>query len=240
MPMYNEEEYEERQKQTAAMKEDLESGMPPGEVMVKYDISKSALYDRFNRRLPKPTGVTKKELEKVQRDEQTVNMYADSLRGMTMGEIATKYGLTVTTVSRRLKDLNIDLTPAAVQVYRQQEYAKLNLLENKLWSALDKDYYVVNHGKVIIDPDTGTPMRDINPVLSVADRLLKIQDRRAKLGGFDAPTKVEVDHSVTEIQVTEIKDLVEQARRDQLRQEEMLRRKELEDGAVDAEIVDEG
>jgi transposase len=226
--------------ETERIRADLKDGMSVAEVLDKYNISRSTLRTRFKGRIPTPSGLTKSELEKVERKEQAVNMYADSLRGLTYKEIAKKYGVSVDTVRTRLDNLDIDLSPALIQSYRQQEFAKLNLLEQRMWKEMDKDYYVVNHGKVIIDPDTGAPMRDVNPILQIADRMLKIADRRAKLGGFDNPVKFEVEHNVSEIQVTEVRDLVEQARREALEQENKLRALAL-DAAVteDAEVVDD-
>jgi Mor family transcriptional regulator len=201
--------------ETERIRADLKDGMSVAEVLDKYNISRSTLRTRFKGRIPTPSGLTKSELEKVERKEQAVNMYADSLRGLTYKEIAKKYGVSVDTVRTRLDNLDIDLSPALIQSYRQQEFAKLNLLEQRMWKEMDKDYYVVN-------------------------RMLKIADRRAKLGGFDNPVKFEVEHNVSEIQVTEVRDLVEQARREALEQENKLRALAL-DAAVteDAEVVDD-
>ena len=233
-------ETERSKAETERIRADLKDGMSVAEVLDKYNISRSTLRTRFKGRIPSPSGLTKSELEKVERKEQAVNMYADSLRGLTQAEIARKYGVSATTVLKRLEDLDIDLSPALIQSYRQQEFAKLNLLEQRMWKEMDKDYYVVNHGKVIIDPDTGAPMRDVNPILQIADRMLKIADRRAKLGGFDNPVKFEVEHNVSEIQVTEVRDLVEQARREALEQENKLRALALEASVnEDAEIVED-
>lgn len=236
-------ETERTKAETDRMRADFKSGMTVSEVKEKYSINSTNLRKRFGGRLPTPEGVTKGELEAIERQEQAVNMYADSLRGVSYKDIAKKYGVSVTTVHKRLSDLDIDLSPAVTQMYRQQEFAKLNLLEQRMWKEMDKDYYVVNHGKVIIDPDTGAPMRDVNPILQIADRMLKIADRRAKLGGFDNPEKFVVEHNVSEIHVTEVRDLVEQARLEAQRQEAALRdlaRKPVaEIEAVDAEIVED-
>jgi hypothetical protein len=82
-------------------------------------------------------------------------------------------------------------------------------------------------------------MKDSAPVLSAADRILKIMERRAKLGGFDAQEKITVEHNISEIQVTEVKDLVEKAREEMRLQEQALQARAIEAGAVDAEIVNE-
>lgn len=228
---------QERKEQKERIKEDLESGMVQKEVLQKYQIDHYALRKMFNDRVPKAKGLTKREMDAVIRKEQDANMYADSMRGMTVDQISTKYGLAKSTVYQRLNNIDIDLSPVAIQVYRQQEYAKLENLEKKMWGLLDDEYYVVNHGKVMIDPMTGQPMKDSAPVLSTADRILKIMERRAKLGGFDAAVKVDVEHNISEIQVTEVKDLVEQARAEIRQQEEALKARALEAGAVDAEVV---
>jgi hypothetical protein len=56
---------------------------------------------------------------------------------------------------------------------------------------LTPHYEVSASGRVATDED-GRPLLDDKPKLAAIDRLLKIQDRRAKLLGLDSAQKVEV------------------------------------------------
>lgn len=57
-----------------------------------------------------------------------------------------------------------------------------------------RDYLRDEHGNILVDHSTGTPLTaaigDDAPRLAAIDRLLKIQERRARLLGLDKPTKV--------------------------------------------------
>jgi hypothetical protein len=71
------------------------------------------------------------------------------------------------------------------------ETAKLDALEQAAWEVLRREHIVVQHGKVVYL--RRKPMLDDGPVLQAIDRLVKIAERRSRLRGYDAPTKVEVD-----------------------------------------------
>jgi len=71
------------------------------------------------------------------------------------------------------------------------EVAKLDALEQAVWEVLRREHIVVQHGKVVYL--RRKPMIDTAPILQAADRLLKIAERRTRLKGWDAPTKVDVN-----------------------------------------------
>ena len=76
---------------------------------------------------------------------------------------------------------------------RAIEVARLDLLLREAWTVMKARHVAVNNGRVIMDPDDPTkPLPDHGPVLAAIDRVLKIAERRAKLLGLDAPTKVTV------------------------------------------------
>jgi|SRR5579859_2329870 len=79
----------------------------------------------------------------------------------------------------------------SVEALRQQELNRLDELWADAYAILKRRHLTVNQGRVILDPDTGEKLRDDAPRLQAIDRLLKIQERRAKYLGLDAPTKVE-------------------------------------------------
>ena len=73
---------------------------------------------------------------------------------------------------------------------RAMELARLDMLWQKAMAVLVRNHITVSNGKVIsVD---GKNLVDDGPTLAAIDRLLKIQERRAKLLGLDAPAKHEV------------------------------------------------
>lgn len=78
---------------------------------------------------------------------------------------------------------------------RAIEVLRLDELWRSAIKVLRTEHLTVSHGKVVtIKNEKGEerPLADDAPVLQSIDRLLKIQERRAKLLGLDAPTKVSV------------------------------------------------
>ena len=94
------------------------------------------------------------------------------------------------------------------------ETAKLDAMEQAVWQVLRARHVTVSQGRIvgrytgkflrdedseIIRDGTGKPVLEVEeieddaPVLAATDRLIKIAERRARLRGYDAPTKVEVD-----------------------------------------------
>lgn len=74
--------------------------------------------------------------------------------------------------------------------HRDIEIGKLDLLEERLWGMIDEEYYTVSQGRVVYF-ETGDPVPDIEPVMKIIDRILKVAERRAKLLGLDKPVRVE-------------------------------------------------
>lgn len=101
-----------------------------------------------------------------------------------------------------------------------QQLATLDTAKQAVFEVLRRKHVTVQHGKIIgkwtgkylTDPETGAILRDDEnrplreyedleddaPVLQAVDRLLKIEERRARLKGLDAPAKLEVSHDVDE------------------------------------------
>jgi hypothetical protein len=94
------------------------------------------------------------------------------------------------------------------------ETAKLDALEQAAWKVLKARHVTVSQGRIvgrytgrflrdedgeIIRDGAGKPVLEVEeieddaPVLAAIDRLVKIAERRSRLRGYDAPTKVEVD-----------------------------------------------
>ena len=85
------------------------------------------------------------------------------------------------------------------EVWVAEELERLKDLERAARRVLTAHHVVVNSGKVVTDKDTeGKPYKltDDGPVIQAITALLRIAERRAKLLGLDAPTKIEQSGSV--------------------------------------------
>jgi hypothetical protein len=133
-------------------------------------------------------------------------------------EIATELGITAKVAEadyrRALEALKREQDERAKFAVAQQ-LAVLDTAQQAVFGVLRHKHVTVSHGKIIAkwtgryltDPETGDVLRDDDdrplreyedlqddaPVLQAVDRLIKIEERRARLRGLDAPVKVEVD-----------------------------------------------
>jgi hypothetical protein len=117
------------------------------------------------------------------------------MAGASWDQIAEKLdyssrGAACQDVNRAL-EANIAEQATVVEVLRETELQRLDILWADAWAVLKREHVTVSHGKVVYDDRTGEPMLDDGPVLQAVNTLLKIQERRAKYLGLDAPTKVE-------------------------------------------------
>jgi len=127
--------------------------------------------------------------DSAERDANAARLRAD---GANYDEIAREMGYGSAASAWKAVDRALRATVAepAARV-RTIELARLDILLWEAWKVLRARHIVVNQGRVVLDPDSGQPLHDHGPVLQAIDRVLKIQERRARLLGLDAPVKVE-------------------------------------------------
>jgi hypothetical protein len=80
---------------------------------------------------------------------------------------------------------------AAVEVHRAEELQRLDALLTEAWAVLKRQHVTVSHGRIIKNEDD-EPILDDGPTLAAIDRILRIQERKAKFLGLDAPQRHEV------------------------------------------------
>ncbi|MEE4491604.1 hypothetical protein [Streptomyces sp. BE230] len=89
---------------------------------------------------------------------------------------------------------------------RALELMRLDTLYVAATEVLERKHITVSNGRII--DLNGTPLPDDGPTLAAIDRLLKIQERRSRLLGLDAPVKKDV--SLTDERVAAIEALAEE------------------------------
>jgi hypothetical protein len=157
-----------------------------------------------------------KRADTAQRRKQAIDM---RMAGASYQQIADRLGYTTRgaacqDVTRALETAVVEQA-RSVEAYREEELQRLDVLLAEAWAVLKRQHVTVSHGRVIKD-DFDEPILDDGPTLSAIDRILKIQERRAKFLGLDAPQRHEVV-SVDAIDAA-IADLNAQLGRDQARE----------------------
>lgn len=133
-----------------------------------------------------------KRADTAQRRKQAIDM---RMAGASFQQIADTLGYTTRgaacqDISRALEQSVAEQT-RSVESYREEELQRLDALLAEAWAVLKRQHVTVSHGRLIRD-ESDEPILDDGPTLSAIDRILKIQERRAKLLGLDAPQRHEV------------------------------------------------
>lgn len=93
-------------------------------------------------------------------------------------------------VTRALKQANKELA-MGLEEYREAARMRLDGLRRQVFAVLARPHYVMHAGQIVTGPD-GQPMKDDGPVLAAVDRLMKIEERQAKIDGTDASEKLTI------------------------------------------------
>jgi transposase len=111
--------------------------------------------------------------------------------GATYQQIADRLDVSVGGAHAAVKRaLDRHISEAAPEV-RKLELDRLDHLHVQALLVLQREHVVTNGGRIVLDGQ-GRPLRDDGPTLSAIRTILQIQERRARLLGLDAPTKVDV------------------------------------------------
>jgi len=135
------------------------------------------------------TGKFEKTLASAERDREACRLRT---RGVTYQQISDQLGYGGEAHARRA----VKLCLAAIQTEGAEELRALQLdqldyLTAQALGVLERRHLTITPTGKIVHAD-GEPVLDDGPVLQAIDRLLRIQERRAKLMGLDAPQRREV------------------------------------------------
>jgi hypothetical protein len=131
------------------------------------------------------------------------------VRGLTYRQIADDLGFAGPGKAyEAVKRVLADTVAEAADDLRAVELERLDRMYQAALKVMEADHFAVSHGKVIYLDGDSKPLADSGPALAAMDRLLKIQERRAKLLGLDAPTKANV--TVSDAITSEIEQLAAQ------------------------------
>lgn len=109
--------------------------------------------------------------------------------GMSVADIAKRQKVTVKTVQARIERALRRVPVEAVNELRRVQDYQLDMMFREALGVLRKEHVMVNNGNVMRDPRTGELLLDSAPILQAIGVMLKVQDRRARLYGLDAPSR---------------------------------------------------
>lgn len=93
-------------------------------------------------------------------------------------------------VTRALKQANKELS-MGLEEYREAARMRLDGLRRQVFAVLARPHYVLHQGQFVVD-ENGDKVRDDGPILAAVDRLLRIEERQAKIDGTDASDKLTI------------------------------------------------
>ena len=110
-------------------------------------------------------------------------------RSMTYPQIAAAQGVSLSTAHARVQRAFAAIPTEDVKEAKRIELEKLDRIEAHLLGVMERDHIKVDHGKVIYDDENNTRILDDGPGMQAAISLLRLQERRSRLMGLDAPSR---------------------------------------------------
>lgn len=143
-------------------------------------------------------------IERIQREhhQAVLDAHACHLRGegLTYRQIAREMGCSVPAAHGRVQRAYGRMAGPKAAAERNRMLRELEDLAVAAYDVMERSHVVVNARGVVsmtlVDADGrrhDVPVPDDHPVLAAVARLLRIQERRAKLLGTDAPSKRSVE-----------------------------------------------
>lgn len=158
-------------------------------------------------------GQFERTIDTAERDAKAARL---KVEGLSYQQIADRLGFTDrSTAAKAAKRALAEVVQEPAEELRKLELERLDDMYRRSYAVLEREHLTVSQGRVVcLENEAGekVPLPDDGPVLAAVDRLLKIQDRRAKLLGLDAPTQVQA--TVTEVTQAdlELTDLISEAK----------------------------
>ncbi len=157
--------------------------------------------------------------ERAVRDER---MWQRRLDGAEQDVIANEFGLTQARVSQILSKMIKERRQNMADKAAEWSLSRLKRMRDQVNAVLNAEHITISHGHIIRrniggewDPESETwiggewvDVADHDPILRAIDRLLKIEEREAKLLGLDAAIKVETtsyNYTVNGIDANDLK-----------------------------------
>jgi hypothetical protein len=115
------------------------------------------------------------------------------LAGATLAQVGQQLGVSESRACRIVQDALDQTVREPADELRKLEVARLDQLWVEVTKILRRRHLLISGGTVVLHPENDEqPLEDDAPALHAVDRLVRIMERRARLLGLDAPTKVSI------------------------------------------------
>lgn len=96
---------------------------------------------------------------------------------------------------KRARDANRNSLKETVEDERATDLGRLDAMLATAWKVMENDHLALSGGNVVMVGPEGEerPLHDDGPKLDAIRTLLRVLERRAKLLGSDAPTRIEAE-----------------------------------------------
>jgi len=112
--------------------------------------------------------------------------------GRTQEDIADQFGISQQRVGQIVKQVQAEMPAEALDDVKRHHLESLRMVHGMLADiAVAELPPAYSNGRPIVDED-GVIVRDAGPRMAALDRIIKVEDRLAKLLGLDAPVKADV------------------------------------------------
>lgn len=88
-------------------------------------------------------------------------------------------------------DALADVAGPTVEQARAEILDRLDYLTREALAVLERNHVTVSNGKVVAHPETGETLLDDGPTLAAIETIRKLDERRSKLLGADAPVRAD-------------------------------------------------
>lgn len=118
-------------------------------------------------------------------------------QGMTWKEVGEAMGCSHSTAWDRAQRAQAGMPDESAAVFKAVQVMSLLRQKRVVLGVMADPGYKVDHGKMVMDPSDGSPMKDKKLQLEASAELRRIEDLLSRLVGTRAPTVHEV-HEITE------------------------------------------
>lgn len=147
-------------------------------------------------------------------DEAVLDAHAAHLRaeGLTFRQIADEMGCSVAGAHKRVMRAYGRMPGPDATAERNRMLRELDDAAVAVYGVLESAHLAISAKGVVTITVNGQeiPVPDDHPVLEAVDRLLRIQERRAKLLGTDAPSKRSVEVVTKDALVAEMERMTQE------------------------------
>lgn len=109
----------------------------------------------------------------------------------TFQQIADDIGVSRTRAFQIWKQALSEVAGPTVEEARAEMLDRLDYLTRAALAVLERSHVTVSNGRTVEHPHTGEPLLDDGPTLAAIETIRKLDERRSKLLGADAPVRAD-------------------------------------------------